>query len=99
MLTFEKVLAGFEEYLKKDMDCEIVKTKRGYLVCMWDNSNRNYEFIEYCDTPDDLKKELLPQFSGYLMYKHNLGVNDDLTFDEQAFIDNEVNKIELKLNN
>ena len=37
MLTFEKVLEVFQDYLTKDSMYEIVTTSRGYTVLEWDS--------------------------------------------------------------
>ena len=36
MMTFEKVLEVFNDYLNKDSVLEVVNTKRGYTVMIWD---------------------------------------------------------------
>lgn len=35
MMTFEKVLEVFNDYLNKDSVLEVVNTKRGYTVMIW----------------------------------------------------------------
>lgn len=40
MMTFEKVLEVFNDYLNKDSVLEVVNTKRGYTVMIWDDAAR-----------------------------------------------------------
>lgn len=39
MMTFEKVLEVFNDYLNKDSVLEVVNTKRGYTVMIWDEKD------------------------------------------------------------
>ena len=41
MMTFEKVLEVFNDYLNKDSVLEVVNTKRGYTVMIWDEKMSN----------------------------------------------------------
>ena len=41
MMTFEKVLEVFNDYLNKDSVLEVVNTKRGYTVMIWDEKDYN----------------------------------------------------------
>lgn len=93
MVTVEKVLEIFDDYLKEDTACEVIPTKRGYIVGMWDNKARDYEFLNFFEEADDLKEHLLIVYSSYLEYKFTQGIRDDLTSEEQIFIDTEVNKM------
>ena len=43
MMTFEKVLEVFNDYLNKDSVLEVVNTKRGYTVMIWDEKD---DFLE-----------------------------------------------------
>lgn len=93
MLTFEKVLEIFDEYLKEDLKCEVIKTRHGYIVAIWDNTHRNYEFVDYCDTPDELKAQLLDEIESYNIYKFTLAKREKLKPNERKFIDNELAEI------
>lgn len=59
MLTFEKILEEFQEYLEEDTNCEVVSTKHGYTVMQWDENSKSWYGVEYCETPEDLYDELL----------------------------------------
>lgn len=62
MVTFEKVLEVFEEYLAEDTDCEVILTKHGYTVMQWDEKSKDWYGVEYCETPENLREELLSSF-------------------------------------
>ena len=47
MMTFEKVLEVFNDYLNKDSVLEVVNTKRGYTVMIWDEKD---EQMVWCGT-------------------------------------------------
>lgn len=73
MLTFEKVLSGFQSYLAEDTMYEVLLTSRGYTVMEWDDKAQNWDSAKVCHTPEDLKNYLLDAYSGYLAYKITLG--------------------------
>lgn len=62
MLTFEKVLEVFKDYLTEDTNCEVVLTKHGYTVMQWDENSKSWYGVEYCETPEDLRDELLSSY-------------------------------------
>lgn len=62
MLTFEKVLNVFKDYLAEDTACEVVLTKHGYTVMQWDEKSKDWYGVEYCETPEDLSEELLSSY-------------------------------------
>lgn len=97
MLTIEKVLEVFSDYLKEDTDCEVIKTRRAYIIGMWDKRKGEYEFVETYTTPEDMKDRLLSEFENYLTYKLTLGQRDDLTKEEQSFVDDKALEILNKL--
>lgn len=66
MLTFEKGLEVFKDYLTEDTNCEIVLTKHGYTVMQWDEKSKDWFGLEYCASPEDLQEELL---SSYRMHE------------------------------
>ena len=73
MLTFEKVLSGFQSYLAEDTMYEVLLTSRGYTVMEWDDKAQDWDSAKICHTPEDLKNYLLDAYSGYLAYKITLG--------------------------
>lgn len=62
MLTFEKVLEVFRNYLNQDDIFEVVTTKRGYTVMIWDKKEEQWFGVEHCKTPELLRDSL---FQGY----------------------------------
>lgn len=62
MMTFEKVLEVFKDYLTEDTNCEVVLTKHGYTVMQWDEKSKDWYGVEYCETPEDLRDELLSSY-------------------------------------
>lgn len=55
MLTFEKVLAAFKDYLEKDDRYTILMTPRGYTIMEWDASQQNWAGAEICATPERMR--------------------------------------------
>lgn len=51
MMTFEKVLEVFNDYLNKDSVLEVVNTKRGYTVMIWDEKDEQWFGVEHCKAP------------------------------------------------
>lgn len=69
MLTFEKVMEVFKDYLTEDTRYEIVMTSHGYTVLEWDSSSNTWAGEELCATPEIMRDVLLDCFTGYLEYK------------------------------
>lgn len=69
MVTYEKVLEVFKEYLEEDTNCEVACTSRGYVVMFWDDRQERWYDIETAPTPEALRDVLLDHYSGYLIYK------------------------------
>lgn len=69
MLTFEKVMDVFKDYLAEDTRYEIVVTSRGYTVLEWDSRANTWAGEELCTTPEIMRDVLLECFTGYLEYK------------------------------
>lgn len=59
MMTFEKVLEVFNDYLNKDSVLEVVNTKRGYTVMIWDEKDEQWFGVEHCKAPELLRDALL----------------------------------------
>ena len=69
MLTCEKVLEVFTEYLKEDRACEVVNTSRGYTVMVWDNCQKDWDISQVAPSPEALRDILLDNYEIYLIYK------------------------------
>ena len=85
MLTFEKVMAVFKDYLSEDTRYEIVITSRGYTVLEWDSIANTWAGEELCATPEIMSDVLLNDFTGYLEYKAIIE-SGEITETEQARI-------------
>lgn len=72
MLTFEKVLAIFSDYLNEDKRYEVVTTSRGYTVMEWDSTTGDWAETWFCSTPEKMRDILLDAMAGYLEYKITL---------------------------
>ena len=83
MLTFEKVLDVFKDYLAADGMYEIVMTSHGYTVLEWDAQLGDWTGARRCATPQDMVDALLYGYTGYLEYQATLArrelTKDDLT--------------------
>ncbi len=69
MLTFEKVMEVFKDYLDEDTRYEIVMTSHGYTVLEWDSGANTWAGEKLCATPEIMRDVLLECFIGYLEYK------------------------------
>lgn len=85
MLTFEKVLSAFKEYLAKDTRYEVIMASRGYTILEWNSNNRELESATFCPTPEAMKDALLSAMAGYLQYNTTL-CNRELTDKEREQI-------------
>ena len=54
MLTFERVIEVFADYLAADHDVEVILTRHGYTYLTWDGARHCWESCEACATPEDL---------------------------------------------
>ena len=66
MLTFEKVLEVFKDYLEKDTICEVVTTKQGYTVMYWDSKSEVWYSVIYCKTPEIMRDTFLKSYFDFL---------------------------------
>ena len=85
MLTFEKVLEVFKDYLAEDTRYEIVMTSHGHIVLEWDSRANTWAGEELCATPETMRDVLLDSFTGYLEYKAILA-NGDISEADKARI-------------
>lgn len=85
-MTFEKVLAVFSEYLNSDTVLEVVNTKRGYTVMLWEEKEEQWFGVEHCKTPELLRDALLESYHDFSeqQFTHN---RRDLTNEETLDIE------------
>lgn len=86
MMTFEKVLEVFADYLREDADCEVIQTRHGYTLLIWDNAAQKWETCEHCPTPEALRDRLAKAYDDFAELKIT-GGERELTDDERAQID------------
>ena len=86
MLTFEKVLEVFKDYLASDDMYEIVMSSHGYTMLEWDCRMGDWVSLKLCKTPQDMADTLLCGYEGYLEYQATLG-RRELTENDLAQIE------------
>lgn len=86
MLTNEKVLEVFREYLAADDMCEVVLTSRGYAVMQWNGPREEWYNVQHCATPKALRDALLSIYHDYLAYQYLGDEGDVLTSAQQEEI-------------
>lgn len=88
MLTFEKVLEVFADYLKQDPFYEVILTSHGYTLMAWEPERSQWYSAEYMAAPKDLMDSLLDAYASFR--EDQITDNDrDLTQQEQAELDKE----------
>ena len=86
MLSFEKVLEVFVDYLAQDKACEVLTTSRGIMVVDWESCKNNWVTSQLCPTPKKLLSVLRPSYEEYQGYLLTDGYKRDLTDQEDQDI-------------
>lgn len=86
MLTFEKVMEVFRDYLNTEDMYEIVMTSHGYTVLEWDSRLGDWTGAKRCTTPQDMADILLYGYTGKLEYQATLA-RRELTEDDLAQVE------------
>ena len=78
MLTFEKVLEIFKEYLALDKELEVCKSRYGYIRVEFDEISGIPDYCSgvVCRTPEELFDVLLSDYQGYEEIKLTKGQRD-----------------------
>ena len=66
MLTFEKVLHVFDDYLQQDPLYEVVLTSHGYILMAWEPERDEWYQAELMEIPEMLLEALLDAYAGFL---------------------------------
>lgn len=92
MITFEKVLQVFEDYIEKDTVCEVITTKQGYTVMSWDEKLEDWYGVTYCKTAEIMRDTLLESYADYLEQGYTKN-RRNLTTEERAEIRSACDKL------
>lgn len=86
MLTYEKVLEIFRDYLTSDDACEVLSTRRGYLVVAWESCKNNWVTSRLCQTPEQLRDVLRIRYEEFQGYQLTNGYKREVTPQEEQDI-------------
>ena len=88
MLTYEKILEVFRDYLAEDDSCEILTTSQGYLVVDWNSRKMDSEWVtsRLCQKPEHLREVLRSRYEEYQGYRLTGGYKRELLPSEDADI-------------
>ena len=86
MLTFEKVLEIFEDYLAQDMELEVYKSRYGYVCVSFNGSPPDPPYCEgdVCRTPEELFDLLLTDYQDFELLRRTKGRREVTEADEKA---------------
>ena len=65
MLTFEKVLTVFADYLQQDPLYEVILTSHGYTLMAWEPDRNEWYSAEFMATPEILMNSLLDAYANF----------------------------------
>ena len=87
-MTYEKVLAVFQDYLAEDKACEVLTSSQGYQVVDWDSRKKDSEWVtsRLCQTPEHLRDVLRSRYEEYQGYKLTGGYKRELLPSEDVDI-------------
>lgn len=88
MLTYEKILNVFQEYLAEDDSCEVLTTSQGYLVVDWNSRKIDSEWVtsRLCQKPEQLRDVLRSRYEEYQGYQLTGGYKRELLPSEDVDI-------------
>lgn len=96
MLTFEKVLSAFKNYLSEDTRYEVLVSSHGHTVMEWDDKTQNWVSATLCRTPEELKDTLLDVYADYLGYQTTQG-RRSMTDEERRAIKAQVDAMDERI--
>ena len=88
MLTFERVLNAFSDYLQQDPLYEVILTSHGYTLMAWEPSRDEWYSAEFTATPNILLDRLTDAYANFL--------KDQITKNERELKPSETAGIETK---
>jgi len=86
MLTYEKILNVFGDYLQQDPLYEIVLTSHGYTLLAWEPNREEWYNAQILKTPETMLNALLETYASYLEDKITQNERE-VTPQEQGQID------------
>ena len=87
-MTYTQVLDIFQDYLATDDQCEVLQTRHGWTVLLWDSKSNTWFNCDYCKSPSDLYATLLDYAVMYHTYRLLLkSGQDELTESEELQVD------------
>ena len=84
MLTFENVLAVFRDYLRQDLEEEILPCRRDYVRLTWNKDSRYCVDGILCRTPEELFDLLLTDYQDFELLRRTKGRREVTEADEKA---------------
>ena len=85
MMTFEKVLEVFGDYLKQDPLYEVITTSHGYTLMAWELKRDDWYKARYMATPKILMNSLLDTYASFM--------EDQITDNERDLTEQETAEI------
>ena len=85
MLTFQKVLEVFGDYLKQDPLYEVITTSYGYTLMAWEPKRDDWYKARYMATPKILMNSLLDTYASFM--------EDQITDNERDLTEQETAEI------
>ena len=88
VMTCEKILEVFKDYLTEDDSCEVLQSSQGYLVVDWDSRKKDSDWVtsRLCQTPEQLRDVLCSRYEEYQGFKLTGGYKRELLPSEDADI-------------
>ena len=84
MLTFENVLTVFRDYLRQDLEEEVLPCRRGYVRVSWNGDSRYCADGILCRTPEELFDLLLQDYWDFELIRRTRGRREATVADERA---------------
>lgn len=84
MLTFENVLTVFRDYLRQDLEEEVLPCRRGYVRLTWNKDSRYCVDGILCRTPEELFDLLLTDYQDFELLRRTKGRREVTEADEKA---------------